>query len=36
MSTVTTVFSACDQVVFFNELTQYAMVKERKLLRQDR
>ena len=35
MSTVTTVFSASDQVVFFNELTLYAMVKERKRLRQD-
>lgn len=35
MSTVTTVFSASDQVAFFNELTVYATVKERKCLCQN-
>jgi len=35
MSTVTTVFSASDQVAFFNELILYATGKERKWLCQD-
>jgi len=35
MSTVTTVFSASDQVAFFNELIMYATVKERKWLCQN-